>query len=80
MLLGSQELRVDLRDFQGETSYAKYSSFRVSGEQEKYKLTFGQFLEGTAGISHRKREAVGGDVGRGPQAAPAHLGWALPCS
>lgn len=51
---GNQELRVDLRDFQGETSYAKYSSFRVSGEQEKYKLALGQFLEGTAGDSLTK--------------------------
>ncbi|KAL6036706.1 hypothetical protein STEG23_001075 [Scotinomys teguina] len=48
---GNQELRVDFRDFQGGTSYAKYSSFQVSGEQEKYKLTLGQFLEGTAGDS-----------------------------
>lgn len=51
---GNQELRVDLRDFQGEASYAKYSSFRVSGEQEKYKLALGQFLEGTAGDSLTK--------------------------
>ncbi|XP_028628698.1 ficolin-1 isoform X1 [Grammomys surdaster] len=51
---GNQELRVDLRDFQGKTSYAKYSSFRVSEEQEKYKLTLGQFLEGTAGDSLTK--------------------------
>ncbi|XP_036039837.1 ficolin-1 [Onychomys torridus] len=48
---GNQELRVDFRDFQGGTSHAKYSSFQVSGEQEKYKLTLGQFLEGTAGDS-----------------------------
>lgn len=53
MWLGNQELRVDLQDFQGETSYAKYSSFRVSGEQEKYKLTLGEFLGGTAGKSCR---------------------------
>lgn len=48
---GRQDLRVDLRDFQDQTSYAKYSSFRVSGEQEKYKLTLGPFLGGTAGDS-----------------------------
>lgn len=57
-VIGSQDLRVDLRDFQGQTSYAKYSSFRVSGEQEKYKLTLGQFLGGTAGKSRGKLEAV----------------------
>lgn len=51
---GNQELRVDLREFQGQTSFAKYSSFQVSGEQEKYKLTLGQFLEGTAGDSLTK--------------------------
>lgn len=74
MWLGNQELRVDFRDFQGATSYAKYSSFRVSGEQEKYKLTLGQFLEGTAGKSHRTREAIIGDIARDLQAASAHLG------
>lgn len=57
-VIGSQDLRVDLRDFQGQTSYAKYSSFQVSGEQEKYKLTLGQFLGGTAGKSRGKLEAV----------------------
>lgn len=51
---GNQELRVDLQDFQGKGSYAKYSSFQVSEEQEKYKLTLGQFLEGTAGDSLTK--------------------------
>lgn len=78
-IIGSQDLLVDLRDFQGQTSCAKYSSFRVSGEQEKKKLTLGQFLGGTAGKSRRKLEAVvirgmEGDL----QAAPAHLGWAPP--
>ncbi|XP_008592209.1 PREDICTED: ficolin-1-like [Galeopterus variegatus] len=48
---GNQELRVDLQDFEGEDSYAKYSSFQVSGEQEKFKLSLGQFLGGTAGDS-----------------------------
>ncbi|XP_051022267.1 ficolin-1-like [Acomys russatus] len=55
---GNQELRVDFRDFQGETSYAKYSSFQVSGEQEKYKLTLGQFLGGTAGDSLTKHSGM----------------------
>ncbi|XP_020029502.1 ficolin-1 isoform X3 [Castor canadensis] len=51
---GNHELRIDLRDFQGEASYAKYSSFQVSGEQEKYKLVLGQFVGGTAGDSLAK--------------------------
>lgn len=51
---GTQELRIDLRDFQDEASYAKYGSFQVSGEQEKYKLVLGQFLGGTAGDSLTK--------------------------
>ena len=33
-----QELRVDLMDFQGNTAYAKYSTFTVKSEAEKYAL------------------------------------------
>ena len=34
-----QELRVDLEDFNGNTAFAKYSTFAVGAESEKYKLT-----------------------------------------
>ena len=43
-----QELRVDLRDFEGNTAYAKYSSFAVGSASENYKLTIGGY-GGTAG-------------------------------
>ncbi|XP_078675579.1 microfibril-associated glycoprotein 4-like [Branchiostoma floridae x Branchiostoma belcheri] len=33
------ELRVDLEDFEGNSAYAKYSTFRVEDELEQYKLT-----------------------------------------
>uniref|UniRef100_A0A8C4MEM2 Fibrinogen C-terminal domain-containing protein n=1 Tax=Equus asinus TaxID=9793 RepID=A0A8C4MEM2_EQUAS len=48
---GNQELWVDLKDFEGGASFAKCSSFRVSGEEEKYNLVLGPFLRGTAGDS-----------------------------
>uniref|UniRef100_K7FSS5 Fibrinogen C-terminal domain-containing protein n=1 Tax=Pelodiscus sinensis TaxID=13735 RepID=K7FSS5_PELSI len=45
---GAHELRVDLRDFDDSYQYAKFASFKIAGEPEKYKLTLGSFLEGTA--------------------------------
>lgn len=40
---------MDLVDFGGNHSFAKYDSFRVAGETEKYKLVLGAFVEGSAG-------------------------------
>ncbi|EPQ17447.1 Ficolin-2 [Myotis brandtii] len=48
---GTYELRVDLVDFQGTRQFAKYQSFRVGSEAEKYKLVLGAFAGGTAGDS-----------------------------
>lgn len=46
----SQELRVDLSDFDGNTAYAKYSAFAIGSESEKYKLSFSEY-SGSAGDS-----------------------------
>jgi len=43
------ELRVDLEDFEGNSAYAKYSTFRVADEVEDYKLTVDGY-SGTAGM------------------------------
>lgn len=48
---GTNELRVDLADFDGNHDFAKYSSFQIQGEAEKYKLILGNFLGGGAGDS-----------------------------
>ncbi|XP_008707672.2 ficolin-2 isoform X5 [Ursus maritimus] len=48
---GTNELRVDLVDFEGNHQFAKYASFRVAGEAEKYKLVLGAFVGGSAGDS-----------------------------
>lgn len=45
-----QELRVDLMDFEGNTAYAKYSSFTVGAASENYKLTVDGY-SGTANDS-----------------------------
>ncbi|XP_045418052.1 ficolin-1-like [Lemur catta] len=45
------ELRVDLVDFEGTRHSAKYGSFQVAGEADKYKLALGTFVEGNAGDS-----------------------------
>ena len=33
------ELRVDLTDFSGKKTYAKYSNFKIGSEYENFKLT-----------------------------------------
>ncbi|KAM9641537.1 ficolin-1-like [Trichechus inunguis] len=48
---GTSELRVDLVDFEGNHQFAKYTSFKMAGEEEKYKLVLGAFAGGTAGDS-----------------------------
>ncbi|CAH6788787.1 ficolin-2 [Phodopus roborovskii] len=48
---GTSELRVDLEDFEGKHAFAKYSSFQIQGEAEKYKLILGNFVGGSAGDS-----------------------------
>ena len=36
-------LRVDLEDFEGNTSYAEYNMFSVMSENDKYKLILGSY-------------------------------------
>ncbi|XP_032162265.1 ficolin-2 isoform X1 [Mustela erminea] len=48
---GTSELRVDLVDFEGNRQFAKYSSFQMAGEAEKYRLLLGAFAGGSAGDS-----------------------------
>ena len=39
----SYKLRVDLEDFDGNTAFAEYSSFAVTSEGAKYKLSLGSY-------------------------------------
>ncbi|XP_022356076.1 ficolin-1-like [Enhydra lutris kenyoni] len=48
---GTSELRVDVVDFEGNRQFAKYSSFRMAGEAEKYRLVLGAFAGGQTGDS-----------------------------
>ncbi|XP_066281029.1 microfibril-associated glycoprotein 4-like [Branchiostoma lanceolatum] len=45
---GGYELRVDLEDFEGNSAYDKYSTFRVEDEGHMYRLIVGGY-SGTAG-------------------------------
>ncbi|XP_061176977.1 fibroleukin-like [Saccostrea echinata] len=45
-----QELRVDLKRFNGDTAYAEYSTFYIGNEADKYRLTVSGY-NGTAGDS-----------------------------
>ncbi|XP_075690250.1 ficolin-1-like [Rhinoderma darwinii] len=55
---GTWELRVDLHDFENNKQFAKYSSFKVLGESEKYKLILGSFTEGNAGDSLKNHNDI----------------------
>ncbi|CAG2221090.1 Ficolin-2,Fibrinogen-like protein 1,Tenascin,Ficolin-1,Fibrinogen-like protein A,Ryncolin-4 [Mytilus edulis] len=48
--IGDYELRIDLQDWDGQTWYAIYKSFRVGDESTKYTLSLGSYT-GTAGDS-----------------------------
>ena len=43
-------LRVDLEDFDGNKTYAEYTTFKVADEADKYRLSIGEY-SGTAGDS-----------------------------
>ena len=43
-------LRVDLEDFDGNTAYAEYTTFKVANEADKYRILF-EGYNGTAGDS-----------------------------
>nr|XP_039261947.1 fibrinogen C domain-containing protein 1-like [Styela clava] len=47
---GSYELRVDLEDFVGNTSYAKFGAFSIASASDNYRLIVGEY-NGTAGDS-----------------------------
>eukprot|EP00058_Branchiostoma_floridae_P018817 XP_002604306.1 hypothetical protein BRAFLDRAFT_88596 [Branchiostoma floridae] len=53
---GGYELRVDLEDFEGNSTYAKYSNFSVEDEGHLYRLTVGGY-SGTAGDSMSRRHS-----------------------
>ncbi|XP_050783045.1 ficolin-1-like [Gopherus flavomarginatus] len=56
--IGANELRIDLRDFENNHVFAKYKSFKILDESEKYKLILGDFSNSTAGDSlavHRNK-------------------------
>ncbi|KAM5135076.1 ficolin-2-like [Mantella aurantiaca] len=45
---GKWELRIDLQDYNNTKQYIKYSSIKVLGESDKYKLVLGDFKDGNA--------------------------------
>nr|QHR82843.1 veficolin 2 [Vipera anatolica senliki] len=48
---GTHQLRIDVEDFNGSTTFATYSSFRIANESENYKLSVGSHLDGNMGDS-----------------------------
>ncbi|XP_035687735.1 fibrinogen C domain-containing protein 1-like [Branchiostoma floridae] len=54
---GGYELRVDLEDFEGNSTYAKYSNFSVEDEGHLYRLTV-EGYSGTAGNSMARHSSM----------------------
>ncbi|XP_039209200.1 ryncolin-4-like [Crotalus tigris] len=48
---GTQQLRIDLEDFNGSKTFATYFSFKIANECENYRLTVGSYLDGNMGDS-----------------------------
>ncbi|XP_072841658.2 veficolin-1 [Pogona vitticeps] len=48
---GTQQLRIDVMDFNDSRTYAKYTSFRISSEKENYTLAVGSYVDGDMGDS-----------------------------
>ena len=55
-LKGENELRIDLKDYSGNSAYAKYSRFNVGNSNSKYTLSFNEY-SGTAGDGLRASTA-----------------------
>ena len=47
--LGRRRLRIELTDAQGKEHYVVHDNFVVEGENNKYMMTVGAVLEGSAG-------------------------------
>lgn len=43
------ELLIDMEDFEGNKSYARYSSFSIGSESDGYRLHLTGFINGGAG-------------------------------
>lgn len=43
------ELRIDLTDFDNNSAFAKYQTFKVLDESQKYMMAVGKYSEGDAG-------------------------------
>ena len=52
---GNVTLRVDLEDFEGNITYAEYTTFKVADEADKYRLLIGGY-SGTAGDGLNKQK------------------------
>jgi len=53
-----QRLRIDMRDWEGNTRYAEYDNFKVGTEHEQYKLTSIGHYSGNAGKFSTKTDII----------------------
>ena len=60
-LNGANELRIDLKDYSGNSAYAKYSSFNVGDSNSKYTLNV-SWYSGTAGDAIAASESTSYNV------------------
>jgi len=55
--LKSNELRIDMKDWNGNSAYAKYSSFKIESEKMKYQLRISGY-SGNAGDSLARHNSI----------------------
>ncbi|KAM3910824.1 ficolin-2-like [Leptodactylus fuscus] len=79
---GTWELRIDLEDFDNLQYFAEYYSFKILGEEEKYKLLLGSFKGGNAGDSMSYHNLMkfstkdqDNDLNKGDCATVCSSGW-----
>ncbi|XP_041428049.1 ficolin 2 L homeolog isoform X1 [Xenopus laevis] len=77
---GTWELRIDLQDFENVKHFVKYSSFKLLGESDKYKLLLGNLNEGNTGNSmdvhlNMPFSTLDNDVSPGKCVAKYKGGW-----
>ncbi|XP_060626248.2 veficolin-1-like [Anolis sagrei] len=48
---GTQQLRIDAKDFSNTRTYATYNGFKISSEEEKYTLSVASYIDGNMGDS-----------------------------
>ncbi|KAH0621046.1 hypothetical protein JD844_022056 [Phrynosoma platyrhinos] len=62
---GTQQLRIDVKDFNDSRTYATYTGFKISSEKENYSLSVGSYLDGNMGEHASYANGINWAAGKG---------------